>query len=97
MEGTALYRGATILNTSDGAVNGTISYYNPDGTGLAGHSQSFTIAAHASLPVYQGGVGLPNGFAGQAVVTQSSGTAGSLIVTTNVQNDSLFYTYTQPN
>ena len=94
-----LVSGATILNTSDAAVSGTISYYNQDGTALDGgsHSQNFTIAAHASLPVYQGGTaaGLPSGFVGQAVVTQSGGsTAGSLIVTTNVQNDSLFYTYT---
>ena len=93
--GNGFVSGATILNTSEVAVSGTISYYNPDGTALVGHSQSFTIAAHASQPVYQGGVGLPNGFAGQAIVTQSSGTAGSLIVTTNVQNDSLFYTYTE--
>jgi len=97
-----LVSGATILNTSDAAVSGTISYYNQDGTELDGgsHSQNFTIAAHASLPVYQGGTaaGLPSGFVGQAVVTQSGGsTAGSLIVTTNALSANFFYTYTEPN
>ena len=95
----SLVSGATILNTSNTEVSGTVSYYNQDGTVLEGgsHSQSFTIAAHTSLPVYQGGTaaGLPSGFVGQAVITQSGGAGtGGLIVTTNVQNDSLFYTYT---
>jgi hypothetical protein len=89
--------GLTILNTTDRATSGSLSYYNPDGILVAGTSQSFTIAAHASLPVYQGAVGLPNGlpngFYGQAVVTGAS--THSLIVTTNVQSDSLFFTYTE--
>ena len=87
--------GATILNTGDTAVSGTISYYRADGTQLTAGSQSFTIAAHASLPIYQGGAGLPNGFAGQAVVVQTSGAANSLLTTTNVQSPDLFYSYTE--
>jgi hypothetical protein len=85
--------GLTILNTTASAVSGSVSYYNPDGTLVAGASQNFTIAAQASLPVYQGAAGLPHGFYGQAVVRGAS--ANSLMVTTNVQSDSLFFTYTE--
>ena len=94
--GNGLTSGATILNTTDTVVNGTIAYYNPDGTGV-GHVQPFQIAAHASLPIYQGAAGLPSGFVGQAVITQTSASAASsLLVTTNVQSDNLFYSYVEP-
>jgi hypothetical protein len=88
--------GASILNRSEVAVSGSISYYAPDGS-ATGTVQAFSLAAHASEPVYQGGVGLGAGFRGQAIVTQSSGMENSLIVTTNAQSDDLFYTYTEPN
>jgi hypothetical protein len=87
--------GATILNTREQAVSGSISYYLPNGTQVAGASQNFTIAAHASVPVYQGAANLPSGFYGQAVVTTS--VENSLLVTVNVQSDNLFFTYTTPN
>jgi len=94
--GGGLTSGATILNTADTAVNATITYYNPDGAEV-GNMQSFQIAAHASLPIYQGATGLPSGFMGQAVITQTSANiANSLLVTTNVQSDSLFYSYVKP-
>lgn len=90
--------GATILNTSDTTISGTINYYQADGTQItSGASQNFQIAARASQPIYQGGVGLLQGFYGQAAITQSGGIANSLIVTTNVQGGDLFFTYTQPN
>ncbi len=94
--GNGLISGATILNTADTVVNGTIAYYNPDGTGV-GNLRPFQIAAHASLPIYQGAAGLPSGFVGQAIITQTStGVANSLLVTTNVQSDNLFYSYVEP-
>jgi hypothetical protein len=88
--------GLTILNTGDLAESGSISYYNPDGSAVAGVApQSFTVAAHASVPMYQGAAGLlPAGFYGQAVITSSD---NSLLVTTNAQSDNLFFTYTMPN
>lgn len=91
--GGGLVSGATLLNTGDAVVSGTILYYNRDGTG-AGSAQTFHIAAHASLPVFQGAAGLPSGFVGQAIVGLD-GAGGSVMVTTNVQSDSLFYTYTE--
>ena len=101
-QGQGFSTGATIFNTSEASVSGTISYYQTDGTQVAtgnaaGQSNTITISAHASQPVYQGRAGLPSGFYGQAVITQTGGTTGSLMVTTNVQGDDLFYTYTQPN
>lgn len=88
--------GLTILNTSNTTLSGTISYYNSNGT-LVGSNQPFTIAPHASQPFYQGAANLPSGFYGQAVVNAQNGSAAnSLIVTTNVQNSNLFYTYTEP-
>jgi hypothetical protein len=90
--------GATILNTSPQAVSGQISYYLADGTQVTAASQNFTIAAHASLPVYQGAVtNLPNGFYGQAVITTTNEANNSLLVTTNVQSDNLFFSYTTPS
>jgi hypothetical protein len=76
-------------------LNGTISYYNPDGVAVA--TQSFSVEAHASVPVYQGAAGvLPEGFYGTAVVSSSAGGAGGLVVTTNAQSAEQFYTYTLP-
>jgi hypothetical protein len=88
--------GLTILNTADTTVNASLNYYQPDGTLISGASQTFSIAAHASVPVYQGAVEakLPDGFYGQAVVSAAS---PDLLVTTNVQSDNLFFTYTEPN
>ena len=91
--GGGFVSGATLLNTGDTAVTGTIRYYNRDGTGV-GSAQSFQIAAHASLPVFQGAVGLPAGFVGQAIISLD-GAGGGVMVTTNVQSASLFYTYTE--
>jgi hypothetical protein len=89
--------GLTILNTSTQTLAGTISYYLPDGTLVSAATQNFSVAAHASQPFYQGAVtGLPTGFYGLAVVTQTSSGAGSMLVTTNVQSDNLFFTYTEP-
>ena len=88
--GKGFTSGATVLNTGETVVNGSVSYYKPDGTQV-GQTYSFTIAAHASLPVYQGDAGLPSGFYGQAVVSSSG---GSLLVTTNAVSDNLFFTYT---
>ena len=39
---------------------------------------------------------LPSGFSGTAVVTQTGGPANSLVVTVNMQNSSVFYTYSEP-
>jgi hypothetical protein len=87
--------GLSILNTAASPTTGSISYYNSDGTQL-GTSQNFSIAAHASLPIYQGAENfLAEGFYGQAVVTANEG--NNLLLTTNVQTANLFYTYTEPN
>jgi hypothetical protein len=92
--GNGYTSGVTVLNLSAETVGGTIAYYNPDGT-LAGQ-QAFSIAAHASQLAYQGAASLPNGFYGQAVITQASGAANSLLATTNVQSATSFYSYTEP-
>jgi hypothetical protein len=88
--------GATILNTSNQTVNGTLQYYNLD-TSTAGTVQSFTIAPNASQQYYQGSAGLSAGYYGVAVVTVTGGPANSLIVTTNAISSNFFYTYTEPN
>jgi hypothetical protein len=88
--------GATILNTSNLALDGTIQYFNIDGT-ITGAVQAFSIAPHASQLVYQGATGLPSNFYGTAVLNQTGGVANSLIVTTNALSSSFFYTYTEPN
>ncbi len=89
--------GATIFNTSDQAVAGTIQYYDVSGNTVLA-PQPFNIGPHASKLAYQGDPNLlPNDFYGTAVVTQTSGGGSSgLIVTTNALSG-LFYTYTQPN
>jgi photosystem II stability/assembly factor-like uncharacterized protein len=90
--------GTTILNTSASSVNGTIQYYNTDGS-AQGAAHPFTIAPYASFALYQGdpAQSLPNTFFGSAIITQSSGPTGSLVATTNAQSSSFFYTYTEPN
>jgi hypothetical protein len=61
------------------------------------NTASFTLAANGSQPLYQGVEGtLPSGFYGTALVTQTSGPANSLIVTTNAISPDTFYTYTEP-
>jgi hypothetical protein len=89
--------GATIFNTSNQAVDGTIQYYNIDGT-LQGNPQPFNIGPYTSQLIYQGTPGLlPSNFYGTAVITQTSGGGSNgLVVTTNALA-SLFYTYTEPN
>jgi photosystem II stability/assembly factor-like uncharacterized protein len=90
--------GTTILNTSASTVNGSIQYYNTDGS-VQGIPHTFTIAPNASFALYQGdpAQSLPSTFFGSAIITQSSGPTGSLVVTTNAQSSSFFYTYTEPN
>jgi hypothetical protein len=89
--------GTTILNISDQPLSGSLQYYKTDGS-MQGGPQTFTVGAHSSQPIYQGGSGvLPSGFYGSAVVTQTSGNTSSLIVTTNAISAAFFYTYTEPN
>jgi hypothetical protein len=83
------------MNSSGETVAGTYQYYDMDGTAM-GSPKAFSIAAYASLPIYQGSDSLPAGFYGTTIVTQTSGAANSLISTANVQSDSFFYTYTEP-
>ena len=91
--------GTTIFNITNTVASGTIQYYKTDGT-PQGVPQSFTIQPYASQLIYQGGSsGLPSGFYGSAIITQTSGDTssnGGLIVTTNALSG-LFYTYTEPN
>jgi hypothetical protein len=89
--GAGFTTGATVLNTADTSVNATITYYNVDGS-ATGITKAFSIAAHASQPLYQGAAGLTAGFYGQAVITADS---NSLVVTTNALNASMFYTYVE--
>jgi hypothetical protein len=96
-DGYGYTTGATILNISDQPVSGSVQYYKTDGS-TQGGPQAFTVGAHASLAIYQGGSGvLPSGFYGSAVVSQTSGAASSLIATTNAVSAAFFYTYTEPN
>jgi hypothetical protein len=96
-DGYGYTTGATILNISDQAVSGSVQYYKTDGS-MQGGPQAFTVGAHASQAIYQGGSGrLPSGFYGSAIVSQRSGPDNSLIVTTNAIAAAFFYTYTEPN
>jgi hypothetical protein len=89
--------GSTILNVSSASVGITVQYYNLDGTPVPNGASSFTLAANGSQPLYQGAeVSLPAGFYGTAVVTETSGPANSLIITTNAISPNAFYTYTEP-
>ncbi len=94
--------GATILNTSNATVNGSIQYYNIDGTSQ-GNAKAFSIAPFASQVAYQGdptqglpGPTSPTPFYGTAIVTETS-SGNDLIVTTNAQSQAFFYTYTEPS
>ena len=90
--------GTTIFNASNTATTFTLTYYNLDGTPIAGVlATSYTLPPYASQGIFQGEVtGLVYG---TAVLTQTGGAANSLIDTTNAVNGlaSLFYTYTEPN
>lgn len=96
--GSGFTTGATILNTSSTSVSGTVQYYNADGT-VVGTAKPFSVGPHASQLLYQGDPtqSLPSGFYGTAVISQTSGTPGSLIVTTNAQSSNFFYSYTEPS
>jgi hypothetical protein len=96
-DGYGFTTGSTILNVSNASVGVTVQYYNLDGTPVANGASSYTIAANGSQPVYQGAeMHLPDGFYGTAIVTQTSGPASSLVVTTNAISSTTFYTYTEP-
>lgn len=98
--GSGFTSGLTVFNVSSSPVSGTIQYYNVDGTPVNG-PQAFNVGPHSSYAVYQGAANLPAGFYGTAVVTQSSDSQSNapnaLIVTTNMQSASFFYTYTEQN
>ena len=89
--------GATVFNTGSSPAHFSFSYLKPDGTSAVA-AQTITLAPNASLLVYQGDTaqGLPGGFFGTAVLTNSD---QPLLVTTNALNTSngLFYTYTEPS
>ena len=89
--------GTTIFNASNISATFTLTYYNVNGTALTTPApRSITVAAYASVGVYQGD-DLGSDFYGTAVLTQTSG-GSTLIDTTNAINGSvgLFYTYTEP-
>jgi hypothetical protein len=90
--------GTTILNVSNASIGVSVQYYNLDGTPVANATSSYTLAPNGSQPLYQGAEGgLPSGFYGTALVTQTSGATNSLIVTTNALSPDAFYTYTEPD
>jgi hypothetical protein len=88
--------GTTVFNISNQTVTGNLQYYNLNGT-AQGAAKSFSIAPNASAIFYQGdpAQGLTN-FYGTAVLTQTGGTANSLIDTTNAVSANFFYTYVEP-
>ncbi len=88
--------GLTIQNISSSAISCTLQYYRVDGT-VQGTTQTYNIPANASQVVYQGAGDLPTNFYGTAVITQNTGSSGSLIVTTNAISANTFYTYSVPN
>jgi len=90
--------GATILNTANATVGGTIQYYDLNGNAV-GTAKTFSVGAYGSYAVFQGdpAQGLSPGFAGTAIVTVTSGPTSSLLTTTNAQSNNFFYTYTEPN
>jgi hypothetical protein len=87
--------GTTIYNSSDAPVTISMQYYTSKGA-VQGKVQDFTIAAHASLPLYQGLANLPLDFLGTASITQTSGADNSLVATVNAESLNLFYSYTAP-
>ena len=96
--GIGYYTGATILNTSEQTVNGSVHYFGTNGQAV-GTVLNFTVAPHASQLVFQGdpASGLPDGFFGTAIISQTSGPTNSLMVTTNAQSYNFFYTYNEPS
>jgi kumamolisin len=88
--------GSTIVNNSIDLIGATLQYYNTDGI-PQGNLQTLSLAPHASLFIFQGASGLPPNFFGTAIITQTTGTAHSLLATVNAQSGSFFYTYTEPN
>ncbi len=89
--------GTTVFNASPISATFTLTYYKLDGTALTTPAPHIiTVAAHASVGVYQGD-DLLSDFYGTAVLVQTSG-GSTLIDTTNAINGSagLFYTYTEP-
>ena len=89
--------GNTVLNTTGGVVTAKIQYYQTNGI-ANGPAQTFQIGPYSSQPFFQGdpAIGLPNGFYGTALVTQTGGPANALIVTTNALSANFFYTFTEP-
>jgi large repetitive protein len=59
--------GIGIQNTTANAATGTITYYNSDGTQAAVGTVNLT--SHGSVGLYTGSVGLPDKWAGSAVVS----------------------------
>jgi hypothetical protein len=88
--------GDTIFNNSAQTVTANIRYINY-ATGASTPSSTCTLTAYASQAFYQGAAGLPTGFYGTAVVTETDGPPNALLVTTNALSDNFFYTFTEPN
>ena len=90
--------GTTIFNTSNQTINGSLQYYDLTGA-MKGAALAFTVGPFASKAFFQGDAvqGPPDQFYGTAIITQSSGPANALIITTNALSDSFFYSYTEPN
>ena len=94
--GLGFTTGLTILNTSNGPLSGSLQYQDTNGNAVGSPNVFTNLPAHASQLFYQGD--LPIGsFYGTAVITKTAGADNSLIVTTNAQSASFFYTYTEPN
>ena len=88
--------GLTILNTSNAPISGSLQYRDTSGNAVGSPNVFTNLPGHASQLFYQGD--LPVGsFYGTAVITKTAGADNSLIVTTNAQSASFFYTYTEPN
>lgn len=92
---TGLTTGTTIWNSTDQPASFTVQYFGDDGTAY-GPSKNYTLAAHSSLPIYQGNGDLPDGFNGVALVTQTSGSPNALMATVNAQSYQLFFSYIAP-
>ena len=88
--------GLTIQNISSSAISCTMQYYRVDGN-VQGTALTYNIPANASQVIYQGAADLPPGFYGTAVITQNTGSSGSLIVATNAISPDTFYAYSVPN
>jgi hypothetical protein len=90
--------GATIENITSAPVTATIQYYDLNGNAV-GTTKTITIGGNASSALYQGSSDgdLPNGFYGTAQITVVGGPSSSLLVTTNAQSDTFFYSYTEPS